>query len=84
MKIFSYGKIMIDVSLKDHMIQTAQQQHGYITPVFNRKSLYDSFSIHNNVALLWFNDSQKSTHMIRLSLKTGEILSPEESIANYN
>ena len=54
-------------NLKNKMIAAACNQHGRITPVGDRATLEDCFTIESGEIWFWYNDSANSTHVIRES-----------------
>ena len=53
--------------VKQKMIEQARKQYGKVQACGDRK-WDESFTIHNDQLMLWFNDSKGSTHLISTSI----------------
>ncbi len=54
--------------LKEQMIEEAREIYKEIHPCGFGKRIEDCFTIIDNSLTLWFNTSDKSTHIVRKSL----------------
>ena len=57
--------------LMDRLIQMARERHGSISPCSNKKSLRDCFTVLDNMLVLWFNTSNRSTNTVSCTLDDG-------------
>jgi len=51
-------------TIQDTMINQAINKHGNIFPSSNNKSLYDCFTITDDMVIFWYNTIDNSTHTI--------------------
>lgn len=59
--------------LKEKLINYTIKKMGIVKPV-NTLKLNDSFTIHKNLLIFWYNDSINSTHIVCGNIKTKKII----------
>ena len=61
-------------TLCDQIVSEAQARYGLITPCIGRESIDECFMVDRGYLMLWINTQDKSTHIVRASIQTEEIL----------
>jgi hypothetical protein len=54
-------------NVKEKLIEQAREKYGKVQACGNRK-WDDSFTVHDDQLMLWFNDAKGSTHLISTSI----------------